>query len=62
MKNYYLEETIENLTEENLTREEAIKKLNVYYSQFTEEELLELLIRGEIHAFEDERTKGHYSR
>lgn len=62
MKNYYLEETIENLTEDNLTRAEAIKKLEIYYKQFTKEELLELLIRGEIHAFEDKRTNGHYSR
>lgn len=62
MKNYYLEESIENLAEDNLTREEAIEKLESYYKQFTKEELLELLIRGEIHAFEDERTNGYYSR
>lgn len=62
MKNYYLEESIENLMNDNLTRKEAIEKIKSYYSQFTEEEKLELLIRGEAHAYEDERTNGHYSR
>lgn len=62
MKNYYLEESIENLMEDVETRKEAIEHLEYYFkNSFTKEELLELLIRGQIHAFEDDRTNGYYN-
>lgn len=62
MKNYFLEESIENLMEDFETRDEAIECIERYYDQFTKEEILELLIRGEAHAMDDKRTNGHYTR
>lgn len=57
MKNYYYEESISNLLNTSCkTREEAIETIKYYFKTFfTEEELLELLIRGQIHASQDER-------
>lgn len=62
MKHYFLEESIENLQEDNLTRKEAIEKIEAYYKSYSKEEILELLIRGEAHALNDKRTNGYYSK
>lgn len=42
------------------TREEAMKAIEMYFQGIPKEVLLELLIRGQIHAREDERTNGRY--
>lgn len=61
MKHYYLEETISQLMDESCeTREEAMKAIEMYFQGIPKEVLLELLIRGQIHAREDERTNGRY--
>jgi hypothetical protein len=61
MKHYYLEESIENLMGESCaTREEALKAIEMYYHGIPKEMLLELLIRGQIHAREDKRTNDQY--
>lgn len=61
MKNYYLEESIENI--EDQTGEDGKKVLKDYFkSRFSEDELLELLIRGQIHAEHDDRTRSYYSK
>lgn len=61
MKHYYLEESIENI--EDQSGENGKEVLKEYFkSRFTEDELLELLIRGQIHAEYDERTKSYYSK
>lgn len=62
MKNYFLEESIENLMEDCETREEAIECIERYYRQFSKEEILELLIRGEAHALDDKRTNSYFTR
>lgn len=64
MKHYYLEETIEEIKDMNgLTRTQAIEQAKAYFkNNFTEEELLELLIRGQAHTMDDERTNGYYNR
>lgn len=63
MKHYYLEESIENLLEDFETREEAIECLENYFkNNFSKEELLELLIRGQAHAVEDKRTDWYYNK
>lgn len=61
MKNYYLEESIENIAEQS--GEDALEIIKSYFkNNFTENELLELLIRGQIHAEYDDRTRSFYSR
>lgn len=62
MKHYYLEESIENLMEDCESRSEAMELLERWAAGFSKEELLELLIRGQIHAHEDERTNGYYDK
>lgn len=62
MKLYYLEESIENLMEDCATVEEAKETLENFFKGYSREELLELLIRGQIHAHEDKRTNGHFDR
>lgn len=60
---YYLEESIDNLMDESCdTREEAEKAIDMYFQGFSKEEMLELLIRGQIHAHEDKRTDGYFDR
>lgn len=61
MKHYYLEETISQLMDESCeTREEAIEAVEQYFNSLPKEVVLELLIRGQVHAREDERTNGQY--
>lgn len=62
MKHYYLEESISNLMEDCETRSEAMELLERWAAGFSKEELLELLIRGQIHAHKDERTNGYYDK
>lgn len=64
MKNYYLEETIDNLIEQSAEdRAEALEFIEAYYKMnFSKEELLELLVRGQIHANEDDRTEFYFER
>lgn len=63
MRNYYLEESIEHLLDEDCeNEEEAIKAIEMYFSGFSWEEKLELMIRGQIHAREDKRTNGYFDR
>lgn len=64
MRNYYLDETLGNMEEQTgCSRAENLEMVRNYFTNnFTPEELLELLIRGQIHALEDERTDGYYSR
>lgn len=62
MKNYYLEESIDALMEDLDSRKEALEHIEAYFKMnFPKEELLELLIRGQIHAMADERTEGYYN-
>ena len=59
----YLEDAIDMLMEEDCeTREEALETLENYYKGFTREESLELLIRGQVHAHDDERTKEYFDK
>lgn len=64
MKNYYLEETLENMEEQTgCNRAENLKAARDYFtSNFSPDEILELLIRGQIHAMEDERTNGYFNK
>lgn len=63
MKHYYFEDAIEHLMgEENLTRGQAIDSIRAYFAEFTHDELMELLIRGQIHSVEDKRTRFYYVR
>ena len=64
MKNYYLEESIESLLDESAdNRAEALEFIEAYFKMnFTKEDLLELLIRGQIHANEDKRTNSYFER
>lgn len=62
MKNYFLEELIKKLMEDHDNRDEVIDTIEMYFkNNFTKEELLELLVRGQEHALNDDRTKGYYS-
>lgn len=62
MKLYYAEETITNLEDQcDFTREEAIDcAMDYFESNFTKEELLELLVRGQVHADEDKRVPDDF--
>lgn len=62
MKFYYAEETLTDLEDQcDFTREESIDcAMDYFKSNFTTEELLELLLRGQVHADADERVPDDF--
>lgn len=60
---YYLDESIDQILDQSVdTKEQARESIKEYFKQFSEDEILELLIRGQIHAQEDKRTGGYFDK